>query len=352
MSNLEMVKTYCPECDREVDATIIHRREELPVKGEPTSYDAEIAVCPFCGYEIGDSSVEDGNLRRAYSAYCTAHGLISPDEIRNLRLSYGLSLREFSRFLGFGEQTIARYEAGAIPDESHSTMLKLISEASGASSLLSLRKDKISAASVCAIQRFIENRSTTTDHRGIAILSQWPTSEMMNPSRFNGFRPLSMNRVAAVVCELASRCVDLYYTKLQKAMFFTDFLCYARTARSMTGLMYAHATYGPIMDGKDRIKTELQECDVIQISQKDWGEIVLPKDAPQGILGDGDLQLIAMIATFVNSFHTATDISSFSHGLNAWTETRNGEPIDYAMNAEQVEKAIIHRLAQKGRMDQ
>lgn len=91
---MKMLSTYCPECDREVDARFERRTETLPVKGEPTSYDAEVAVCPCCGEAIGDSRVEEGNLRRAYSAYCVAHCLMTPDEVKGLRNSHGLSLRE------------------------------------------------------------------------------------------------------------------------------------------------------------------------------------------------------------------------------------------------------------------
>lgn len=347
MSELGTVTTYCPECDREVDANVIHRREELPVKGEPTAFEADVAVCPACGCEIGDSRIEDGNLRRAYSAYCSAHGLMSPDEIHDLRNRYGLSLRDFSKFLGFGEQTIARYEGGAIPDESHNTTLMLASTAHGAASLLSVRKDRLSERSIRAVQCFVEKEASLTGSDGIGSgHCQWPTRRMMEPSSINGFRPLSMRRVAAVVCELASRCTDLYYTKLQKAMFFTDFHCYAKTVRSMTGLIYAHATHGPVMDGKDRIRAELQDCGIIKMSQKGWGEIVLPGNAPQNVLSSDELQIIATVARFVNTFSSATDISSFSHGLSAWTDTSDGEPIDYASNAEQVEGVIERRLAE------
>lgn len=37
-------------------------------------------------------------------------------EFANLQNGADLSLREFSRFLGFGEQTAARYEKGALPN--------------------------------------------------------------------------------------------------------------------------------------------------------------------------------------------------------------------------------------------
>ena len=345
MNAEKKLNTYCPECDREVDARLEHRTETLPVKGEPTPYDAEVAVCPCCGGIIGDSRIEEGNLRRAYSAYCTAHGLMAPDEVTELRNSYGLSLREFSKFLGFGEQTIARYEAGAIPDDSHNTMLKLASTAEGAASLLSVRESQLGERTASAVRRFIESRTLLSGLAATFAAHQWPTQEMLTPSGRNGFRSFSMERVAAVVCELAARCKDLYKTKLQKAMFFTDFLCFAKTSRSMTGLAYAHADYGPVMDGRDRIVTELQDAGCVELTEKGWGEVVLPARCPEGVLSEDEIRLVDEVADFVNTFETSKEISSFSHELDAWSGTNSGQFIEYDSNAEQVEAAIARRMA-------
>ena len=339
------LNTYCPECDCEVEARLEHRIETLPVKGEPTSYDAEVAVCPCCGEVIGDSRIEEGNLRRAYSAYCAAHDLVAPDEVRELRNSYGLSLREFSKFLGFGEQTIARYEAGAIPDDSHNTMLKLASTAEGAASLLSVRESQLSERTASAVRRFIESKAPLTGLAAAFAAYQWPTQEMATPSGRNGFRSFSMERVAAVVCELAARCKDLYKTKLQKAMFFTDFLCYARTSRSMTGLAYAHANCGPVMGDRDRIVAGLQDAGFVELTEKGWGEVVVPTRCPEGVLSEDEIQLVAEVADFVNTFGTSSEISSFSHELDAWSSTDSGQFIEYDSNAEQVEAAIARRMA-------
>lgn len=61
MTEMRTLSTYCPECDCDVEARLEYRREALPVKGEPTSYDAEVAICPRCGCLIGDSNVEEDN---------------------------------------------------------------------------------------------------------------------------------------------------------------------------------------------------------------------------------------------------------------------------------------------------
>ena len=66
------------------------------------------------------------------------------------------------------------------------------------------------------------------------------------PSATNGYRRLSLERVAALVHELATTCRELYWTKLQKAMFFADMLSYERFSCSLTGLSYAHAPMAPL----------------------------------------------------------------------------------------------------------
>jgi putative zinc finger/helix-turn-helix YgiT family protein len=117
------IATFCPYCDEDVTASLKKLHESLTIRNESIAYEAIVAVCPICSSIIADSRIESGNLERAYQAYCTKHNLMSPREIKNLRQSYGLSEREFIRFLGFGEQTIYRYETGSIPDTSHNATL-------------------------------------------------------------------------------------------------------------------------------------------------------------------------------------------------------------------------------------
>jgi len=50
----------------------------------------------------------------------------------------GSSSAEFSLFLGFGEQTVAKYEAGTLPDELHSNTMRMASTKEGAAGLFGL----------------------------------------------------------------------------------------------------------------------------------------------------------------------------------------------------------------------
>lgn len=149
-------ETYCIECDESVTAHLVNRSETLPVKGEDVAYTATVAVCPHCGEAIADARVEGGNIDAAYAAYCKAHGLVAKDEVCELRQCLGLSLREFSRFLGFGEQTAAKYENGSVPDLLHSNTMRMAATPKGAEMLLSLNGQSITSASAVKVRNYIE----------------------------------------------------------------------------------------------------------------------------------------------------------------------------------------------------
>lgn len=58
-----------------------------------------------------------------------------------------------------------------------------------------------------------------------------------------------------------------------------------------------------------------------------------------------ELIFINLIAKFVDTFDTASEISDFSHNLAAWKETKSGEIIDYPKYAEEIVKAVDRRTA-------
>ncbi len=107
--------TYCPTCNTDRDATVYKREETYPVKGEPITIIADVVVCNVCGDTIYDDELDGRNLERAYADYRKKHGLLSPEDIKQIRAKYGLSQRGISALLGWSPTTIARYETGAIP---------------------------------------------------------------------------------------------------------------------------------------------------------------------------------------------------------------------------------------------
>lgn len=335
------IETYCVECDLECTADIVTRRETIAIKGESVEYDANVAVCPVCGAEIGDSRVESGNLAAAYDEYRERHSIVSPGRIKQIRSAMGLSVREFSRFLGFGEQTAAKYERGSIPDVLHSNTVKMAATATGASMLLEMNREYISEDTARKVSSYIEalvsSGGGTTAHEATCLATA-------KPSKMNGYRPFDAERTAYVVYALAEKCSALFKTKLQKAMFFCDSLSFERTGTSMTGITYAHADFGPVMNDYALLIARLKSDGVISLEPSGWGSVVVPASEPPHTLGGDELEIIDEVALFVDSFNSSGELSDYSHGLAAWKTTRSGELIAYGKSHGEVSAAVQARM--------
>lgn len=333
------LNTFCIDCDAGVSAVVSERTDILDIRGESIEYQAREALCPKCGKPIADWRLEGANLDAAYEAYRIKHGMMSPAAIKELRSEYGLSIREFSRFLGFGEQTIAKYESGSLPDKSHSCTLNLARTIEGARHLLESNGASLSEKSVRKVQDFIAKASA-----GAQLGAMRNPEGAERPCNLNGYRVLDMERIGIMLDRFASKCNDFYWTKAQKAMYFCDALCYETTGRSMSGARYAHGMYGPIMQDRVEIIGELEQQGVVSTRPCGWGFIIEPGKASSHGLTSEDEAMVDRVADFVNTFSTASELSDYSHKLEAWKQTKNGEMIEYGTVFGQVTKAINSRL--------
>lgn len=354
---MKVFQTYCPNCDDKVVALLEPKKDELRIRGEKVEFESNILECPNCHQAIADSRIEEGNLQKAYDGYRKAHGLLLPAEIKEIRNRIGLSLREFSRLLDFGEQTIARYESGSIQDSLHDNTIRLAMTPEGVQRLFIQNKKGLSDRTKKKIVKYLEgNLRSSLEYRSYEAPAFFE-SAANKPTKQNGYRALDGARVKTLVGILASRCNDLYVTKLQKALFFCDFLSFERLGRSLTGLEYVHGTYGPMIDKRDILILELESNGSIVRKEQDCGEIVVITDVALNALpecedklfSDDEQAIISEVVSFVNSFSTTSQLSDYSHTLNCWKMTDPGKAIDYGIgdgSSGEIDHVVKARMSQ------
>ena len=117
------MKRYCEECKKEVETTIVTKKESYNVCGEMIDVNAQVLVCAECGEELFSEELDNATLINAYNEYRRRHKLLLPEEIKEIRQQYGLSQRGFSKLLNGGDKTICRYENGSLQDRAHNSLL-------------------------------------------------------------------------------------------------------------------------------------------------------------------------------------------------------------------------------------
>jgi putative zinc finger/helix-turn-helix YgiT family protein len=103
---------------RRADLTARVRGEEVPVR-------VEAMVCRHCGFQLLTDAQSDAYTIASADAYRERHGLLTTRELKERRASLGLSLRSFARYLGVGEASPKRWEAGLVQDEAMDNLIRL-----------------------------------------------------------------------------------------------------------------------------------------------------------------------------------------------------------------------------------
>ena len=122
------MRTFCPECRKNVKYQIKDSVEKKEVRGLEFEYTAERAYCKECGSEIFIPELHDKNLKKIDNIYREKAEIIKVSEINKIVDQYNTGKRPLSLLLGWGETTLTRYLDGDIPSQSYSETLKKVKD--------------------------------------------------------------------------------------------------------------------------------------------------------------------------------------------------------------------------------
>lgn len=330
-----MKGAFCPSCEEYTGATLGVEKEVYNVRGEPIEVEAEIAICQKCGEKIFDEERDSRNLEKVYTNYRKVHNLLSPDEIRAIREKYGLSQRALSRLLGWGEITIHRYENGAIQDNVHNSTLRLIQDPQNVQKLFQANRKKLPSYTAARLEKRITSFLQEDKEQAFQIsLERLVSHQHMDLT--SGFKEYDLEKFKNMILYLVKRLDGVLKTKLNKLLWYCDFLHFKETSVSITGSQYIRLKYGQVPDNYERIigtmQPELLDKDEIPFNTKDGIQIgekfnVLV-EPDESIFSEKEIQVMDFVAdTFRND--TSTSIMNKSHQETAYKKCKDGDIISY-----------------------
>jgi len=135
---------FCPYCENLREVTARKKNEIFNIRGEEVPLETAVLECDTCHQEFAPTEMEEANFKKAYDIFRTRHRLLFPNEIAAIRMKYELGQQALSRLLGWGEMTMHNYETGALPDETHDRLLKLIKSPQNMLVLFQKNRERIS----------------------------------------------------------------------------------------------------------------------------------------------------------------------------------------------------------------
>ncbi len=327
-----MKKIFCSKCGHAVNTRIEERDEVFPVKGENVAIASKVRICDSCGSDIYDRELDGENLTNAFDVYRQRHKIILTEEIVKLRNKYGLSQRSLGSLLGWGEVTLHRYENGSIPDDAHNQVLKLIDDPVNMIRIYEQNRAKL----IPRIQLNLENRlkelvkeEALEDKRCI----EFPICEDI-PNILNGFKSFSPETIKEMVIFFCSKNGGVIKTKLNKLLWYSDFLHYRYHTVSISGARYVRLPYGPVPDNYEVYLHNLVTTDLLEIEEEHYpngfvGELLKSKvETLTDLLEESNLTIMDAVYRHFKS-KNASEISKISHEETAYIKTKNHEQISY-----------------------
>lgn len=325
------MKMFCPHCESNQEIKKIHKKEKLQVMEEAVEYDANVYRCTICKGEFATTEMEEENFQKAYNLYRDKYHLLRTEKIKEIRYKYGLSQKDFSRFLGWGEITIHRYESGSLQDTVHNEALVLVENPHNALKILELNRNALTSNLIQRVESRI--RELLAEEKN-ALLLPLIEEKYAGVSLETGYKAFDIDKIENLIIYIALKCKGVLKTKLNKLLWYIDFKHFKEHTVGITGAKYLHLPLGPVPMDYELLTLKLQNEDRLEAQEVVKGEYtgenyVAKKEAEISIFNKEELETIDLVIKKLAHLGSGK-IKDMSHKEKAYKMTAHKQIIPYS----------------------
>lgn len=229
-------------------------------------------VCEDTGEQFTTTEQDTLQFNDLYSQYRVKHGIPFPDEIKEIRKKYNLNYSQISRILGFGANQYAKYEAGEVPSESNGKMIAAIRDKEVLLGLLRSCKTVFQPAEYEKIQTSII--MSEVNEPSYSPLYRIIYTDGAR-SLYNGYGNKNIEKLFEMIRYIVWKHREVFPTKLNKLMFYSDFYNFRKTGKSISGLQYRALNFGPVPEHYATIYDNVPDLDKRLIEAHDMVSTLL-----------------------------------------------------------------------------
>jgi putative zinc finger/helix-turn-helix YgiT family protein len=300
--------------------------------------------CEASGEQFTTTELDDLNLNQVYNQYRDKFKIPFPDEIKRIREKYGLSAAKMSEILGFGVNSYRQYEAGEMPSIANAKLIQMIDDPKFFIDMVELCatiEEKARAKYIQKAQLLVEERK-----RNIFNLN---FKEYLLGNHladiYSGYRNPNFEKFTEMVVYFSEK-IQPFKTKMNKLLFYADFLMFKQSCFSISGVRYKAIDMGPVPNNFQSIFEYLANKDEIDIFTTEFpqgytGEQFKARnDRPFNaeLFSENELDVLEKISTVFKSTST-NDIIELSHLEEAWKKNEKDKSVisyEYAFELNQI----------------
>lgn len=287
-------------------------------RGEAYEYMHTAYQCEDTGEMFTTCETDDAGFLQVTNQYRAKYGIPFTDEIVGVRSRYGVSAAKMSAILGIGTNQWRLYESGEVPSVSNGRMIRSIMNPKVFLDLVKSARLLLTDKEYASISEKVEKVIAQSANYH---LEAYESSRIFCSARgaFNGYSATSLPRLKAIMLMVLNECGEVFCTKMNKLLFYIDFLSYRQRGFAISGLSYRAFDFGPVPERWDRVYSEFDEIhqEPRPIGEYEGNVLVADTIADDSLLRSKDKEIIHIICERFRNC-TSREISAISHDEPAW----------------------------------
>jgi len=277
-------------------------------------------VCEKTKKEFSTDEAGDVTLNQLYNQYREKHNIMFPSEINELREKYGLSPSKMSEVLGFGINIYRNYENGEIPNKSNANILELAKEPD-IFIKLAYESGALSEIELAELEKKAERNFGISKENELKKFFRIYSDEI---NQYTGYIRKQLDKIANMILFFLSINERTYKTRLNKYLFYSDFLCYKYTGTAMSGFNYVAIDKGPVPDSYEMLYDVLEKesyirSEEIEYDGKEFSKLIPVKSLDTSHFEEEELEILNSVIDKLQ-YKKTEDIIKDSHNIKAWKD--------------------------------
>lgn len=299
-------------------------------------------VCEETKEEFTTSELDEININQVYNQYRDKFGLPFPDQIKRIREKYAVSAIKMSEILGLGANSYRLYEQGEVPSVGNGRLILNAEEPE------TFKRDLIASEELINPKEFQKIRSRVNElidlqdkqSEQFYNLSIMELFDKIVPDQHTGYRLPDFERISNIVLFFSER-TQTWITKLNKLMFYCDYLSFKNYGYGISGIDYRAIKLGPVPSKFQKMyelisEGELVHREYMEFENGNFGSYFKPcLTFNESLFEEHEIEIMNIVS---NKFKyiRPSEIIEISHNEAAWKDNIKEQNIisykDYGFN--------------------
>lgn len=326
------------------EMTLVTEKRILDFRKETFQVVFHYYKCDDSGEQFTTTNMDEVNLNQLYNKYRGKFNIPFPDEIIAIRQKYNIAASKMAAILGFGTNSYRHYEAGEMPSVSNARLIQMIADPTKFIEMVRL----CDALDEPTKEKYLQKAKHLAEERERNSFAFNLKDYLLGnhlADIYSGYRNPNFEKFTEMVVYFSEH-IKPYKTKMNKLLFYADFLMFKQSCFSISGVRYNAINMGPVPHNFQSVFEYIANEDEIDIHYYEFpdggfGEqFVARTDRPFNSSLFSELEL-DVLKKIVSTFKTTStnDIIEISHLEKAWQKNEQNKSIisyEYAFELSQI----------------